>query len=190
MKRFLILMSIVSVNNVFAQTENASSDYSEEDLYQFMQMVVTTQNLNKTYALAYKTDANKYEWSFFSEYTLDSTSLEAALAFDSIQKARGTLLANPYYKDGLTPKDIESFLQNGKNVNPVYKWKDDAFDFDQTNRKDWYTFTLPVFNSDKTMALVTIRYTCSEFLCGNTQYFLYKKVNGEWTGKALSLWLN
>lgn len=190
-RQFLILVAMLYVNTVFAQMDSASFDYSEKELYEFMSMVIKDQNLNKTYGLACKVDQNKYDLSFLMKYAIDSALVRDALAYDSVQRQLGKISFKTYlYEDKLTPKDIASFLQNSKNVNTTYRWKNGSFGFDPENKNEWYVFTLPVFNADKTEALVTIRYSCTQFLCGNESHLLYKKINGEWTCQTLSQWFN
>ena len=200
MKQFLIIVLAVFASNIFSQNHNTANNLSEKKLYDFMQMAIKQRNLNKTYGISIIPDTNymnhKLDIAFLSKYLVDSVTIKNRLRFDSIEAQLPLDSAphlNPYYFDDrtkcLSQIDIQSFLKN-KKIYPAFEWRNSELGFDLQNKKEWYSFSLPIFNADYSLALMSIRYTCNLNMCGNGRIVLFKKENNKWTNLTLSHWDN
>ena len=54
-------------------------------------------------------------------------------------------------------------------------WKE----YDKEHEAGYYTYSIPVFNLDKTMCLFYESYHCGG-LCGDGGFYIYKLTNGKW----------
>ena len=198
-KQFLILALTIYSSNIFAQNDIIYNKLEEKELYEFMQMAITQRNLKKSYGISNGIDTNSMnhtlDTAFLSKYLIDSVAIKNRLRFDSIQ-AQLPLDSfphiNPYFDDGikcLTQEDIQAFLKS-KKINSAFKWQNSRLGFDIHNKEEWYSFTLPVFNTDHSLALMSISYRCNLFMCGNGDIILFKKENKKWTNITLIHWDN
>lgn len=199
MKHLLIITLSLCASNIFGQNNIVPNNLKEKELYDFMKIVIKQLDLKKTYGLSIIADTSymyqTFDRTFLANYLIDSVAVKNHLRFDSLQKRLhpdSIRLFNPYLyemRKCLSENDILSFLQNKKTFSS-FKWRNSELGFNLKNKKEWYTLTVPIFNANKTMAIISVSYSCNLFLCGNGEVVLFKKVNNKWTNVTLSHWDN
>jgi len=82
-----------------------------------------------------------------------------------------------------------SFMLKKKRKLKDFVWDVDRLNFDTSNHKNWYSFSIPLFSKDHKIALFTIQDLCSG-LCGNGRTIIFKHENKKWKYRTLEYWIH
>lgn len=159
-------------------------DSSNPHIYRFLQMVIRNRNLNRSYGISLNAEAN------CSTYGDDRIFLRKELLIKKEKKKpepvvdslTGYYVVNIEYLFGyercLTPTDINDMLWQQKQF-AGFKWNNERLGFNLKNRKNWYSFSVPLFSRDGKKAVVKVSSLCPG-LCGTGNTLLYIKKKGKW----------
>jgi len=187
---FLLLKSFGSFSQNKSRDKSSIVDKSvDNELYVFMQIVTTDLNLNKSFGLSGTPDTSfqyqKINRDFLSKFLVDT-----------VKNSQVTDSSGLFYPDlnydsrkCLTKEDIASMLKK-KKIIPSFKWQKSKLGFSATTKKEWYSFSLPIFNADSSKAIILVRYTCDQFMCGNGDIFVFLKADNKWGYVSLVHWDN
>lgn len=179
MKNILFLCCFFFTFITYAQK---SSD--EKFIYDFLKKVIIERKLDLKKGLELELEQtateNEDDKTFLKSLLIDGKDSNEG---KDIKKDTFTI---SFTEKCLTETEIESML-NQKEKHQKFKWDVSLLGFNVKNKKNRYSFSLPLFSSDKTKAIMMIKYLCPG-LCGYGQTFLFTKENGIWTAKVLGMW--
>ncbi len=179
MKTTLILTFLFVLPMTHAQKPN-----DEKYIYDFMREIIIQQKLDLKNGL--ETEIEKS-----ANASLNDDEFLKSLLIDNkdINEGKDIMKDTFYYsfpEKCLTQKEINSMLNSKKQLKN-FKWNNSFLGFNKENKKNKYSFSLPLFSSDRTKAIIMIKYTCPG-LCGSGQTILFKKENGIWASQILGMW--
>ncbi|OYU78886.1 MAG: hypothetical protein CFE23_16550 [Flavobacterium sp. BFFFF1] len=163
---------------------NGQNSIEEKDIYAFLNEVIIQQKLHLNDGINLELEANAgIEGT--DETLLRSLLLDCKDDNDGKNIFRDTIHVS-FISKYLTQSDIDAMLLQKVKFK---KFKlDNAFlGFNTKNKKNVYSFSLPLFSIDKSKAIMMIKNICPG-LCGAGQTILFKKENGNWTSELLGFW--
>lgn len=76
--------------------------------------------------------------------------------------------------------DLEFMLKSKHNLTN-FKWDLKRINFNMKNDSNWYELSPPLFNRNRTKAIMQILYVCPDAMCcSGCKEMLYEKLNGKW----------
>ncbi|MBL4642668.1 MAG: hypothetical protein JKY44_03650 [Flavobacteriaceae bacterium] len=181
----LILLLILTISCVKSEKKNITSN---EDIYEFMKVVIKEQNLNLSYGISIKPesdfDITKSDNENFKSLktNLDSVEQKSDSLNWSVNLNSLTLLSN------LSKEDISEMISQ-KESSKTFEWNNARLGFNLSNKNNWYSFSVPLFSKDKNKAVMMIRNLCPG-LCGEGKTILFIKKDGKWTSNLGMQWLH
>lgn len=164
---------------------------SDKEIYDFMQIVITDQKLQKENGLTLEPQLN-------CDLSLDDQEFLKTLLIDTIKQEiisdtsdwrnRTFTVTVDVLDKCLKNEDIDFMLQQ-KNHHSSFKWDNVRLGFNSNNKKYWYVFSVPLFSKDKTKAIMMIRNLC-QGLCGRGWTVLFKKENNKWVSQTGNQWFH
>ncbi|AXG70544.1 hypothetical protein KORDIASMS9_02784 [Kordia sp. SMS9] len=194
MKSLKIITIALSILVISCQKTHQNNAHPE--IYDFMEIVIKEQKLDPSYALRLLPESR------FTSFDSDSIMFNNLL-FKIQQKkimeknkkeeepnVLNEILRSPmnwlYYLDDITEEDIAAMKQQKKEL-INFKWDNSKLGFNQSNKKNWYAFSIPLFSKDKTKVVMMIKDLCSG-LCGGGKTILFTKKDHTWTSTIGSFW--
>ena len=178
-------------SNKSTQILSQKDSISDKEIYDFMQIVIADQELQKENGLTFEPQSN-------CDLLLDDEEFLKSLLIDTIKHEvpsdtsgwrNGTFTATIELLDKcLTNADIDFMLQQ-KIDHSNFRWDNSRLDFNMNNNNNWYIFSIPLFSKDKTKAIMMIRDLCRG-LCGGGWTVLFKKENNKWVSQRGNQWLH
>ncbi|WP_298511331.1 hypothetical protein [uncultured Kordia sp.] len=171
-------------------------DTSHQDIYDFMQIVIKEQKLDKNYAIRITPESG------FNQVEADSVTLDKLILKiqNKGQKKELTkespnqtvLYIEPFnlidHLDKFTEEDISEIKQQKSKLDD-FQWDNSKLGFNQENKDNWYVFSIPLFSKDRTKAVMMIRDLCPG-LCGNGKTIVFTKTKGKWISSIGNFWLH
>ena len=196
----ILFLSNFSVGQVKSADKNLSIEKNNQEIYDFIQLVIAQTNLNKDYNLSL-TSYDNYDITntYLEKFRIDtilkvSEKKTSHLIKDSItgkyinSKIETINSIWPSQPKVLTTNDINYMLEQ-KKYSENFKWDNTIINFNKTNKDNWYTISLPLFSIDKTKVIVTIVDRCKG-LCGTGYTYLFIKMGDEWKKETISYWVH
>lgn len=196
----ILFLSNFSVGQVKSADKNLSIEKNNQEIYDFIQLVIAQTNLNKDYNLSL-TSYDNYDITntYLEKFRIDtilkvSEKKTSHLIKDSItgkyinSKIEPINSIWPSQPKVLTTNDINYMLEQ-KKYSENFKWDNTIINFNKTNKDNWYTISLPLFSIDKTKVIVTIVDRCKG-LCGTGYTYLFIKMGDEWKKETISYWVH
>jgi hypothetical protein len=156
-------------------THKTDRQITEAEIYSTLEYIITEQKLNKDYGLkiipAKRCDSGKEDKEFLSGLII-TTDQKDSLADDSIAIP---LVHDLGLQKCLTKEEVD-FMLSQKKINKEFKWNNSKLGFNLDNHDNWYEFSVPLFNKDKSKAIFLVSKLCKG-LCGTEQTFLVE-ING------------
>jgi hypothetical protein len=159
------------------ETSPKISENSQQYIYDFMKMVITDQRLDLSYGLSMEPLESSCVGKSDQDYleTLLINYIEPKLD-DTLIYSKTTLNNSPKC---LTEEDVYEMLHQKEHLQN-FKWDNSRLGFNHSNKKNWYSFSKPLFSKDKTKAVIRISRLCPG-LCGEGWCLMYLKENDIWT---------
>jgi hypothetical protein len=194
--------------------KSKTADNNNQFIYDFMQIVIADQKLDLSNGLQIdaETSCNLSDDSTFLQTLLIDTVKTVTQKTEkrsskqnqptgdtnlSVTKLKLSplpsytfvpIVYSPGLSKCLTKADIRSMLNQKINFSD-FKWDNNRLGFDTTNHKFWYSFSVPLFSKDSTVAIMLIEHLCPG-LCGNGSTILFKKENNTWTSTNGGQWIH
>ncbi|MFK7749486.1 MAG: hypothetical protein AB8B65_13910 [Kordia sp.] len=188
MKVFRNILLLISLTFISCNQKETS----HQDIYDFIEIVIKEQQLDKNHAISI-TPESRFSISESDDVTFNEALFEIQQkeqkqkAFDKNEDYVFTFNIVNYLKK-LTKEDIYE-MQRQKKELTRFKWDNSRLGFNQSNKTNSYTFSVPLFSKDRTKAVMMINDLCSG-LCGNGKSIFFSKENGEWTSAIASFWFH
>jgi len=166
-------------------TTKFDSTSAPQEIYDFMSMVINEQKLHNNYGLIIESDQHLSIGGQDKKFLEDELIIKKEEPVKTVTVngiVMPTEIKMNMFTRCLTKKDIDTMLiQNAiyKNV----RWDNSRLGFDLHNDKNYYSFSIPVFSTDRTKAIIQIKDLCPG-LCGISKTVLFKKENGAWTSET------
>ena len=205
MYKLFLLICIFYTNNLWGQDIRksiSSNDSYFNDLYVFLEIAINQLELDKKVELNIQPDTSHYDGiktdnEFLTQFLIDSAYIIESQNFhnsvinDSLQEYQflARNISNHDSRKCLTKEDINEILQI-KQANVSFEWEKSKLGFNSESNNEWYSFSVPIFNKNKTVAIIKITYTCTPFVCGSGDIFLFKKDSVGWRHYSLRHWDN
>lgn len=188
--RLLIIFFSLTPITLLGQTNlDSSSRASTEDIYSIIQAIIKREKLNKNYGILLTPEANcninKEDSNYLPTLLIKPNQPDTVSKYNSSGFAIMSNLAWPD-KNIFTPADIDNILK-AKQVFKDYKWDNKRLGFNQNNKKEYYTFSIPYFNLAHDKVVVMYEFLCPG-LCGNGKTILLTKTNKGWEITGLEFW--
>jgi len=150
-------------------------------IYAFVKEIMAQQNIDLNNGLQLEAEPN------VAENQDDKTYLKSLLINENEinRQNYSTIITLTIPGKCLTKKEMKSMLDQKRKFKN-FKWDNSILGFNIENKKNYYTFSVPLFSPDKTKAVMMIKSICPG-LCGSGQTILFKKENGEWTEQILGM---
>lgn len=169
---------------------------SSQDIYDFMKVVIKEQKLNLDYGLRIEPQSS------FSIQESDQTTFNSLLSelkekkreiADPIKNKTDSLnwfieLNSKTLLSDLTKEDISEMISQKERLK-TFQWNNSGLGFNISNKKRWYSFSVPLFSKDKSKAVMMIKELCPG-LCGTGKTILFEKQNGIWNSKTERSWFH
>jgi len=186
--RFLIIIFILTPFALFGQTGN---DSLANDIYAIIKVIIKKEKINKNHGLALTPEKNCNINQEDTAYL--QTLLIKPKLVDTVYNASSSdfRVAKDFIypdKNILTQADIDYILKT-KQKFIHFKWDNSQLGFDLKNKKKYYTFSVPYFNSTHDKAIVMYEFRCGG-LCGGGSTFLLSKTDKGWDETILELWFH
>lgn len=173
--------------NFEPDVSSSVQDTSNQYIYDFMEIVISDLKLDTKYGL----DAEPETSCNLSDD--DETYLQSLL----IEKSKTKTEVDSGFMMGiiafqlpkcLTQADIDEMLSQKKSVRG-FIWDNSRLGFNTSNKKNWYSFSKPLFSKDRKKAVMMIRELCPG-LCGTGKTVLFRKENNKWISYESGMWLH
>jgi len=162
-------------------------DTSNQNIYDFMKIVIADQKLDLNYGLSIEPENNcngvQEDQIFLKTLLFEKTKL----AGDTVNLKSLTITYNLLPKC-LNKGDIaDMLLQKEKLIH--FTWDNSRLGFNLSNKKNWYNFSRPLFSKDRKKAIMMIECLCPG-LCGTGWTVLFSKQNDKWTSQKGEIWIH
>ncbi len=163
-------------------TNKTIGQITETEIYSTLEYIITEQKLNKDYGLKFipsdRCASGKEDKEFLTGLIL-TTDQKDSLASSTIAIP---LVLDLGLQKCLTKEDID-FMLSQKEINKEFQWNNSKLGFNLDNHDNWYEFSVPLFNKDKSKAIFLVSKLCKG-LCGTEQTFLVETNGGVRTFKT------
>ena len=177
MKRtFIIILFLICSLRIFAQSYN---EYvNDQEINQFMIEVLTSKEsygsaFNKTNKKVYYKPIHigQANWSIFEK---SYENFDFKIRFKKL-----------FERSDLNKTDL-SFMENQYQTIKETEWNfvPQKIKFKKKYRKNYFKYSIPIFNKDKTLAIMW-RYQYCGSLCAYSELHIYELKNGNWKIKEL-----
>ena len=162
-------------------------DSSNQDIYDFMKIVIANQKLNSNYGLTIEPEAG-CDLSGNDNEFLKTLLIEKEIKNEKVDTGdwRNISITLADVNKCLTTNDIKTMLEQKKRLFS-FKWDNRRLGFNLSNRDNWYCFSIPLFSKDKTKVVMMIRDLCKG-LCGSGSTIVFSKAKGKWSSQSLGIW--
>ncbi|MBK8087618.1 MAG: hypothetical protein IPK31_06560 [Chitinophagaceae bacterium] len=186
-----LLSSVDTSNTIVSKNISIVPDTSNQNIYDFMKIMVNDQKLNLNYGLSiepeFGCDLSGDDISFLNTLLIEPEKQE--IKADTGDWQNITITNSSFeLKKCLTPADIKSMLEQ-KRILPTFKWNNSRLGFDMANNKNWYCFSIPLFSKDKKKVVMMVRDLC-QGLCGTGRTILFVKENSKWVSQTGGQWIH
>jgi len=193
MNNFRNILFIISLMIISCKEAENKIDTNNQDIYNFMKIVIEEQNLDLHYGIRLEPESN------FMISESDSTVFNKLL-FKIKNKQQETKGFNKndtvislynsisLYNESIKEEDISEMILQKKNLKS-FQWDNSKLGFNLSNKENWYSFSIPLFSKDKNKAVMKIRDLCSG-LCGNGRTILFVKENNNWNSSIKETWFH
>lgn len=192
MNTFRTILFVVLLITISCKQTEKKENTSNQDIYDFMKIVINEQQLDKSYAMDIN-PRDRFSNSDSDGITFDKTLFEIQQkepeqeSFDKDDFYDYTFsIINNLKK--LTVEDISEMKHQKKQLT-TFKWDNSRLGFNQSNEENWYAFSVPLFSKDRTKAVMMIKDLCPG-LCGAGKSIFFSKENGKWTSSIASSWFH
>jgi hypothetical protein len=86
----------------------------------------------------------------------------------------------------LTANDVDDMLRHKKSLTG-FKWDNSRLGFNLSNRKNWFSFSIPLFSRHKDKVIMKIESLCPG-LCGTGYTVIFVMENGKWVSHSSGYW--
>lgn len=171
-----------------SKTVEIKQDTSNQDIYDFMKVVIADQHLELKNGLTLEPelgcdlsqDDKTFLISLLIQPPTTKPKTDTGFTFTTYSPMDNLKC--------LTKSDIKSMLKQ-KEKYISFKWDNSRLGFDLHNDKQWYCFSIPLFSQDKTKAVMMIRDLCPG-LCGTGSTILFTKEKDKWTSVTGGPWIH
>ena len=176
-----------SITDTLAEVKPSIPDTSNQNIYDFMKVVIADQKLDLSYGLTIEPeqgcDLSQDDKIFLKTLLIEKTKPKK----DTDDWRNMTITINQLPKC-LTKGDIdEMLLQKEKLSN--FTWDNSRLGFNLSNKKNWYCFSRPLFSVDRQKVIMMIRNLCPG-LCGTGWTVVFTKQNNKWTSQTGGQWIH
>ncbi len=166
-------------------------DTSNQNIYDFMKVVIASQKLDLSYGLEIdpqpNCDLSQDDKTFLNTLLIENKKQGAKVDTDDWRKL--SISSNMLERNKcLTKADIKSMLEQKESL-ATFRWNNSRLGFSQTNDKNWYCFSIPIFSQDKNKVVMMIRSLCPG-LCGTGSTVLFVKEKDKWVAKTGEQWIH
>lgn len=162
-------------------------DTSNQYIYDFMQVVIADQKLDLSYGLTIEPsrgcDLSQDDSTFLKTLLIEKSKPKK----DTSDWRNVTVTFNGLSKC-LMKADIDEMLLQKEKLSK-FTWDNSRLGFNNSNNKNWYCFSIPIFSKDKTKAVMMIRNLCPG-LCGTGWTVLFINENNRWTSTTGGQWMH
>jgi len=174
-----------AISDVSAAVILDSQDHRE--IYSIINGLIADGKLNRNYVL--KTIAEETSEYFLRSLVIehgDANSSQLRVSSDGklVLNDSAVLVRGP--ERCLESADVDHMLMQEKQMEK-FQWDNSRLGFQGSNKKEWYTISVPLFSADSSKAVVRIFYRCDQFLCGTDETLLLTSRNGRWIPKTIDM---
>ncbi|MEO9952994.1 hypothetical protein [Nonlabens sp.] len=156
-----------------------SDKKTDEDIYEFMSIMVIDQKLNLNYGLSIEPDLS-YEIIKKSKNNSVISNTDSSYNINDFSFKPGSF--------NLTDQEIGEMTKQ-KEKHTSFSWDNDRLGFNVSNKNYWYKISVPVFSKDKSKVFIKISELCPG-LCGSGKTILFIKENNQWRSATGLNWLH
>ncbi len=158
---------------------------NNEDIYNFMKIVLKDRKLNFSYGLNIKPESSSH---LFKHDTIHKLSLiktdtdsvkHIYLSNNNLLNLNLSTISKYFTQEDIT--EIQSQQASTKN----FQWDNTKLRLEESNKNNWYSFSIPRFSEDKNKAIIIIKNLCPG-LCGNYETILFIRKDNSWASNVLS----
>ena len=166
-------------------------DTSNQNIYDFMKVVIATQKLDLSYGIEIdpqpNCDLSQDDKTFLNTLLIENKKHETKA--DTNDLINLSISSNMLERNKcLTKADITSMLEQKESL-ATFRWSNSRLGFSQTNDKNWYCFSIPIFSLDKNKVVMMISSLCPG-LCGTGSTVLFVKEKDKWVAKTSEQWVH
>lgn len=182
-------------------TTVAKPDTVNQDIYDFMKIVIADQKLDSSYGLTIEpepgSDLSQNDKVFLKTLLIEKPKQEEKADTSNWNKVdTGIWIPMPVpvtfhpfeLEKCLTRNDI-NYMLSQKEALSTFKWDNTRLHFNLANNKNWYCFSIPLFSKDRNKAVMMIRSLCPG-LCGTGYTVLFIKEKNKWTSQTGPQWIH
>ncbi|MGC4104700.1 hypothetical protein [Ferruginibacter sp.] len=166
-------------------------DTTNQDIYNFMEIVINERKLNRSYGLSTEPEAgcnlSGNDKKFLRTLLIEKPKKKPVIDRDDWRTMTITVDAGGLTKC-LTESDINYMLSQKQQL-AAFRWDNSRLKFNTANNNNWYCFSIPLFSKDRKKAVMMIRDLCPG-LCGTGSTLLFIKENGKWTSETGDWWVH
>ncbi len=171
MKLVILTIFIFCSSLLYSQETNKT----DINTYKLINQVIKKEGLNHKFGLELK------PYNRLSHINSDSLFLSEFLI--SKKDSQNYISSFPEKPKVLSPQDIDTIMKQRKKSFP--NWDNSKLRFNLSNKKHFYSISHPVYNLNKSIALVRIDYHCPG-LCGTDKIYMLIKKQGVWEVHIIS----
>ncbi len=190
--RLFIIIFILTPFAIFGQTGKDSLKESlSNDIYAIIKTVIKKEKINKNRGLDLtpqkNCNINQDDTAYLQTLLIKPKQVDTMYNASS---SNFTVATNFTYPDKniLTQVDIDYIIKT-KEKFTHFKWDNSQLGFDLKNKKKYYTFSIPYFNSTHDKVIVMYEFRCGT-LCGGGSTLLFSKTDKGWDETLLELWFH
>ena len=186
---------LTSVTDSVQYLKNTSivqaQDTSNQNIYDFMKLVIADQKLNLSYGLSIDPepgcDLSQDDKTFLKKLLIEKSKSERQV--DTGDWKTRTITVNLFELEKCLTKDDINYMLLQKEKLSTFKWDNSRLKFNLKNDSNWYCFSIPIFSKNKTKAVMMVRNLCRG-LCGTGWTVLFTKENNKWASQTGGQWIH
>lgn len=165
----------------------ALPDTANQDIYDFMKIVIAERQLNLGFGLAIEPEQN-CDLSSDDAIFLKTLLIEKKRSVKESDGLNNLIVTGNELPKCFTKADVEDMLQQKKTFS-TFTWNNTRLGFNPDNKKNWYCFSVPLFSKDRKKAIMMIRNLCPG-LCGTGSTVVFTKENKKWSSVDGGQWIH
>jgi hypothetical protein len=182
--------SVAAVESAKAAIIVSQPDTSNQGIYDFMKIVIAEKKLDLTNGLAIDPeqgfDINEDDKAALQKLLIEP---EKKATIDTGDYRTITFTAGEVgLEKCLTKTDIKQMLLQKAQL-ASFQWDNSRLGFNMSNDKNWFSFSIPLFSKDKSIAIMKIEDGCPG-LCGTGETVLFRKQQNKWTCETGGQWIH